>query len=792
MELSRRHFLLATGGTTAAVLGLGTTPAMAADEYDTLRQRWAGFITGIGYDPSVDPFATQLANQAQVASNNRAAMTPSGSSLWPDLPFGTVSANVTTSFSRLRAMANAWAMPGTSLTGDAGLLADVVTGLDYMNANAYTSGRATYNNWWDWQIGSPQSLLGTMCLVYSSLSQTQINNLLAAVDHYIPDSRYNSYSGTSTGANRVDLCISTALRGVLGKSSAKVTLAKNALSPVFPYVTDGDGFYVDGSFIQHSVIPYTGTYGAALIGGLANLFALLAGSTWAVTDPNRQIIFDTVEKAYAPFLFNGLMMDGVSGRGISRGLQAADPYQLQQDDHRRGHAIINSILVLGESASASERARWRGLAKGWLQRDYWSPPLSDYSLSVPTLARLKSIVDDGGLAPIAEPVASRVFGGMDRATHRRAGWALSISMCSTRTSFYEHGNGENVRGWHTNNGMVYSWGAASGNGQYSDAFWCTVDPYRLPGTTVSKKPLPDAAGPAWGGLLPTNNWAGGAGDGEYSAIGQYCQGVQSTLLSKKSWFCLDDAVVCLGAGISSTDGYAVESIVDNRNLGSGAGTHTLLVNGTAQLTTVGSSGTFTATTWAHNTFSGYVFPGGATIKAVRENRSGSWRDINSGGSTTTLSRKYLTLWVDHGVNPTNGSYAYILMPFATSTATQARAADSGYLTILANTRYQQAISVPSRGVSAFNFWEVPASPIGGVTVDQPASVLIRQSGSTATVCLADARQNLSTITLTWQRPVSAVTSADPGVTVVQTGSQLVLRFATGGLGGKTLKATVTL
>lgn len=794
MELSRRNFLITTGGTTAAMLGLSSSPAMAADEYDTLRQRWADIIKGTGYNPATEPFASQLASQAQVATTNRNNMAPNGStSLWPDLPLGTVSANVTSSYSRLSGMAKAWAMPGTSLTGDPNLLTEVIAGLDYLHTNAYTAGRATYNNWWDWQIGSPQLLLGTMCLIYSNLQPQQITNYLAAVDHYIPDSRYNSYTGTSTGANRVDLCLSTALRGVLGKNSAKITLARNSLSPVFPYVTDGDGFYVDGSFVQHSVIPYTGTYGAALISGLAGQFALLAGSSWAVTDSNRQIIFDTVEKAYAPFLFNGLVMDGVSGRGISRGLSVSDPLQIQQDDHRRGHGIINSILLLAEAASTNERNRWRGLAKGWIQRDYWSPPLSDASLSIPALARLKSVADDASVTAIAEPVNSKVFGGMDRATHRRAGWALAISMCSTRTSFYEHGNGENVRGWHTNNGVTYYWGAAAGNGQYSDAFWPTVDPYRLPGTTVSRKPLADAAGPAWGGLLPANNWAGGATDGEFSAIGQYCQGVQSTLLAKKSWFCLDDAVVCLGAGISSTDGYAVESIVDNRNLGPGTGTHTFLVNGTAQLAAVGSSGTFASTNWAHlNGFAGYVFPGGTTVKAVRENRSGSWRDINGGGTTTSLSRKYLTLWYDHGVNPTNGVYSYLLMPFATSAAVQARAADTGWLSVLANTRYQQGIRVPSRGVIAINFWEVPTSPIGGVSVDQPASVLIRESGSTATVCLADARQNLGIITLTWQRSVSSVVSSDPSVTVIQTGSQLVLRFNTAGSAGKTHKATVTL
>lgn len=791
MELSRRNFLLATGGTAAGMLVINASPAFAADEYDTLRTRWADFIKGSGYDPAAEPFASALATQATLASDNRTTMNPTTGSLWPDLPIATVSGNVTTSYARLGGMAKAWAMPGTSQTGNAAMLSAVLTGLDWMNTNAYTSGRATYNNWWDWQIGSPQSLLTTITLVYNSLTSTQISNYLAAVDHYIPDSRYSSYSGTSTGANRTDLCQSTILRGIIGKNSAKITLARDALSPVFPYVTDGDGFYVDGSFIQHSVIPYTATYGGELIRGLAGLFMLLAGSTWGVSDPNRQLFLDMVNKGYAPFIYNGLVMDGVSGRGISRGISALDPLQLQSDDHRRGHGLINSILVLAEGASTTERAQWRAMAKGWLQRDYWSPPLSDQSMGITALARFKALLDDASVTATAEPVNSKVFTGMDRVTHRRATWAASISMCSSRTSFYEHGNGENVRGWHTNNGMLYTWGTASGNGQFSDAFWPTVNPYRLPGTTVSKKPLADAVGGAWGGLMPTNNWAGGATDGEYSVIGHNAQGVTSTLTAKKSWICLDDTIICLGAGITSTDGYAVESVVENKNLGSGGGTQALLINGTAALTTVGSSGTFTGVSWAHSTFAGFVFPGGATVKGVRENRSGAWHDINVNGATTVLSRKYLTLWYDHGTNPTNATYSYQMLPFATSAAVSARAADTAWMTVYNNSQWQQAVYIPSKGVTAINFWSAPLGAIGGILVDLPASVLLRRTGNTAVICLSDPRQDQGDITLTWNKSVTSVVSADPSVTVVSTGSSLVVRFATAGSAGKSHKITVT-
>ncbi len=62
------------------------------------------------------------------------------------------------------------------------------------------------------------------------------------------------------------------------------------------------------------------------------------------------------------------------------------------------------------------------------------------------------------------------------------------------------------------------------------------------------------------------------------------------------------------------------------------------------------------------------------------------------------------------------------MPGASSAATQARANDSAYLTVLANTRYQQGISVSSIGVTAVNFWEIAAAPTAGSRwISPPAS-----------------------------------------------------------------------
>lgn len=772
---SRRSFLHLSGSAALLTTISSTGSAFAAgDAYDTLRATWRATVLGSGFDPAAEPFAAKLALMGSQAAEHRATMAAVSGSLWPDLPL-TVSSSITGSYSRLGTMAQAYAQPGTGLTGDPALAAGIKAGLDHLHQQVYNPAKSQFGNWWDFQIGSPQSLLDTCTILYDQLSAAQLANYLAAVDRFVPDSSVAAYTGTSTGANRVDLCRSLALRGILGKNAAKIALARDALSPVFPLVTTGDGFYADGSFVQHTYLSYTGSYGVVLLSGLASLFSLLNGSAWAVTDPGRQIVLDSVEGSFAPFLFNGLMMDAVSGRSTSRGNPRSSPYGFQGGDHGRGHGALAAIALLGTAASGAEERRWRGLVKGWMQRDYYSPALTDTDLGVAALARLKAVQVDPAVTALAEPTGHRLFPSMDRAVHRRPGWAASISMASKRMGLYETGNGENLRGWHAGAGMLQWWGNTFANGQYTDAFWPTVDPYRLPGTTVSRKPLADAEGGAWGLPRPDVSWVGGATDGEYASIGQFVRGLSSTLYAKKSWFCLADSIVCLAGSVRGSDGFAAETVVENRNLGA-SGTQALTVNGAAQSTALGWSATLNGTSWAQIAgHGGYVFPGGATVKALREARTGSWRAINTGGSADPITRRYLTLWFDHGVDPAGAACSYVLMPGATAQATAARAADTGWVTLLANDNDQQGIRVASLGVTAVNFWF--AGTVGALTADGPSCVLVREHGDgTATLCVSDPMRARTGLTVTWNRPVASVLSRPATVVSAGTGPALILTF----------------
>ncbi|QFR00533.1 polysaccharide lyase 8 family protein [Streptomyces phaeolivaceus] len=757
----------------------GPADGPSDDEYDTLRRRWTALALGTGYDPATEPYATRLRETGDLAHAFRAAMAPTTRSLWPGHPFDPP-AGITKSYSRLWTMAQAYAQPGTGATGDPALLADVVRGLDHLTATVYNPSTTRYGNWWEWQIGSPRLLLDIVTALHDELTPARRAEACAAVDHFIPDAMLRDYTGTSTGANRVDLCRSVALRGILGRAPDKIALARDALSPVFPYATRGDGLYADGSFVQHTWVAYSGTYGQVLLDGLGRLFALLAGSTWEVTDPNRRIVLDSVERAYAPLILDGLVMDSVNGRAISRGYLKGDDRHILRGDHFHGHGIIAAIALLALGADAAERERWHGRIKGWIARDTVTPILTARQFGVADLARLHAVAASP-VAAAPEPVGHRLFPAMDRAVHRRPDFTVNIAMASDRIAHYECGNGENPRGWHTGAGATLWW--AEGHGgradQYTDWFWPTVDWYRLPGTTVSTKRLADREGGEWGAPKPAVRWVGGTTDGEYAAIGQHLQGLGSTLRAHKSWFCVADAVICLGAGISCADGVPVETVVDNRNLGESGGT-------AAPRPLVRGRG------WAHlEGHGGWVLPGGRsadgalsthrthhTLRTLREDRTGAWSDINTAGTTERRTRRWQTLWLDHGTDPVNADYAYLLMPGASRHAVEARATDRRWLSILANDSARQAVHVPSLGLIGANFWQ--PGTVGPLTASAGASVLVRRRGRTATLHVSEPPRTGEPMEIIWNGPFRTVIRADDPVEVLESApGRLRLRVTPG-------------
>ena len=103
-------------------------------------------------------------------------------------------------------------------------------------------------------------------------------------------------------------------------------------------------------------------------------------------------------------------------------------------------------------------------------------------------------------------------------------------------------------------------------------------------------------------------------------------------------------------------------------------------------------------------------------------RTGRWTDINKNSfyadQTAQLTRNYLSAFIEHGVNPTNASYAYVILPTATPDQT-AQYAQTPNIQVVANTATVQAARCLSSGVLGINFWAAGTASI--VTSQDPGS-----------------------------------------------------------------------
>lgn len=768
--------------------------AMATDEYDAIRAKWEVWLTGGHYDddPDISAYVSNLIYRVTNTNNSgywdKMNKSTNRSYLWSDLSSTTISSQITSNYSRLSDMALVYSMEKSPYYHNVQLKDDIIGGLEWMYVNRYNENiQVEYDNWWEWEIGTPVILNNIIVLMFDQLQSGQITNYINVIDRFCPDPTKNTkFRLVETGSNRVNKAQIVALRGIIGKNSEKIVQAQSSLSPEFLNVTTGPGFYADGSYIYHDRNPYNGTYGSVFMDQMTSVMYLLNGSSWEITDPNVNNVYKWVTDAFEPLIYKGAMMDSVRGRTISR----------VTEDHQIGRATLLPILRLAQSAPPDIALRIKRMVKYWIQSDtsfanYYSgnPNVLGGNINISDVIAAKALVKDNSIVPREELVLNKPYPSMDRFVHLRPEFGYAIAMSSNRIYNYTSINGENLKGWHTGEGMTYLYN--NDLNQFADLFWPTVDKHRLPGTTsdgATRKP----------DYRSSKTWVGGSSiDDLYGVAGMELEagpdhnGVVSTLMGKKSWFMFDDEIAALGTGISSTDNRKVETIVENRKLNA-SGNNLLTVNGQAKSSLVGWSEAMSGVTWAHLTGNvqgsdiGYYFPDSSSIDGLRETRTGSWSDISTSGSTTSVSRNYLSLAFNHGTNPTNASYSYVVLPNKDATAT-ANYSSNPDITILSNTSIVQAVYEKNLGLTAANFWN--AGSVGSITSYNPASVIVKETGDELTISASDPTQTQSKITIEIAKDGYALQDKDTTVTVVSTSPTLKVEIDVSGSMGKTHKVT---
>jgi hyaluronate lyase len=739
-----------------------TTTLSAADEFDALRIKWRDTLIADG-GTSIDSNALKYWTGSSPINLN-----PSSSAfyLWSDLPLNTGSSgNMRDTFDRLERMALAYANPSSSPSyyNNPALATAVINGLDWMVANVY-NGTNIYDNWYHWMITGSENFANAALLVYPALSQAQIISYYTKIQYYGPSGGPSgnspwptSYRWTLlTGANTAEAALVMTLNGILNKIGDKLAEAQTNLAKVFDPVTGGDGFYADGGYIFHGNSVENGAYGVSLIEAVSLATNLLYGTQWAIPEDDASEAYNNwIPQGLIPFYYRGAMMHMIRGRSYttsgSTGAKAGE----------EGVTLIRQVALFAPTSQANTLTEFAN-----------SPHPS---------------------------VGQYMFPSIDRVVAHRSNFSLGLSLSSSRTCNFDPmrntpSTQNNDKGWNTADGMTSLY-VGSTDSHFTGNIWPTMDWYHLTGTTAEQN---YQAQPG----TPSENWAGGAEVSGYGVAGMSLHPkdssvASSTLYGKKSYFMFEKEIVCLGSGIIAGSANEIHTTVENRRMGSTATSVNLWVNGVATVRSLNSGATLTSPkSCAIEGVGGYYFPDSPNnIRAEFVPSSGKWTDVHpSDSDLATYTDNYLRLIFNHGVRPSEATYAYTLLPAMTPSEV------SGYAynpqtTILSNTDTTQAVKNPTLGVVAANFWDSAGGTADLLTVNKSCSVITRETSDSISVGVSDPSQTLTgpggLITVTLNR-TGTLSSWDSEVTVVRTAPTIQFTANVSGARGKTIHATFSL
>ncbi len=712
--------------------------AMNPSEFEILRQRWAEYYLGNPDLPKAAGIQQSIVDVNREAAELLTTLQVSDDALWFDLVLDKETSagqqhlgrNLYTTYQRLFTLARAYRMAGGELEGNPELRKSLVDSLTLLNRNYYHKGAAEWGNWWHWQVGIAKVTGNLMVVLYDALPETLVQNYISASRYFVVRPTHFSegggapYSSTptmfkSTGGNRTDNAQIVLIRGILDQNPEEIGDAVAALSPVLPFVEKGDGFYPDGSFIQHKDLPYSGTYGQVMVEGLGLLMGLVANSPWQAKDPELQKIYPLLLEAFAPLMVNGQMMDMVNGRAISR---------IYGQNHKVGHAMLNAMLLYVEGAPEPYKAQLKSFIKGQIEQDN-SGEFFNHPKFLSTHQLARKILNDSSIPALAPRTAHQQFADMDRVVHHRPDWSFGIAMHSDRVGNYECMNGENLKGWYTADGMTYLYNAQQ---EHYGNFWPVVDPYRLPGTTV----LDEERGLCSGQLSTQRSgrqrkmdWVGGSRLGNRGAAGMNFTNWNNQLQAKKSWFMLDDMVISLGAGISNKSTAPALTTMENRREGESV---QVMVNGEV----LSSGDQFNGELQQFNINDvksganiGYVMLTPAQAKVSRLCRKGDWSDI--GVNHGPVEGCFTTAILPHNDSV---DYAFAMLPGADQQKLDSFVREPS-VNVLANNDQVQAIEHSESGLMAANFWEEGRAGI--VSANEPMSIMVEPSKDLIHVAISD-------------------------------------------------------
>lgn len=632
--------------------------ASVKDAYTARLDDWNGIIAGNQYYDSKNE---QMAKLNQELEGKVADSLSSISSqadrtyLWEKFSNYKMSANLTATYRKLEEMAKQVTNPSSRYYQDETVVRTVRDSMEWMHKHVYNREKSIVGNWWDYEIGTPRAINNTLSLMKEYFSDEEIKKYTDVIEKFVPDPEHfrkttdNPFK--ALGGNLVDMGRVKVIAGLLRKDDQEISSTIRSIEQVFKLVDQGEGFYQDGSYIDHTNVAYTGAYGNVLIDGLSQLLPVIQKTKNPIDKDKMQTMYHWIDKSFAPLLVNGELMDMSRGRSISRA---------NSEGHVAAVEVLRGIHRIADMSEGETKQRLQSLVKTIVQSDSYYDVFKNLK-TYKDISLMQSLLSDAGVASVPRTSYLSAFNKMDKTAMYNAekGFGFGLSLFSSRTLNYEHMNKENKRGWYTSDGMFYLYNGDLSH--YSDGYWPTVNPYKMPGTTETDAKRADSD---TGKVLPSAFVGTSKLDDANATATMDFTNWNQTLTAHKSWFMLKDKIAFLGSNIQNTSTDTAATTIDQRKLESSNPYKVYVNDKEASLTEQEKDYPETQSVFLESSDSkkniGYFFFKKSSISMSKALQKGAWKDINEGQSDKEVENEFLTISQAHKQN--GDSYGYMLIP----------------------------------------------------------------------------------------------------------------------------------
>lgn len=499
-----------------------------------------------------------------------------------------------------------------------------------------------------------------------------------------------------TGQNKVWLSGNVLLKSLLLRDEETISKAAQSIQEEL-VVSTGEGVQPDWSYHQHGPQLQFGNYGLAYVGDMIKWIAIL-----------RQTPFQFDESKI--FVLRNYLLEG------------------QQWVSWRNYYDISSCGR--QLFPNAQRSKASSLAQDLSLMETLDP---QYAPDYKKANNYQTLT------------GNRHFWRSDIQVQRSPEYYFSVKMCSERVIGAESCNSENIQGYYMGDGATFLYQTQK---EYEDIFpyW---DWKKIPGTTVQQNnealPVLTARG-----YRITSDFVGGVSDGINGIAAMNY--VRNGLSAHKAWFMFDDKIVCLGAGISAEENLPVVTSVNQSFL------HGPIHSDTGKSGLEKMSGKLKLNWLIHDQI-GYFFPGVSEVNLHTGEVEGSWNWVASRYPNMTTKANLFHLWMEHGTNPQGASYAYILVPHASSDLLESMKKKPVFA--IKNEPEMQEVLSTDGTIGGIVFYKARGSAaFGGISVDQACVVMVKKTGKGLVLSVADPTQKLQSLKLTFGKRFSTENDAN--------------------------------